>query len=114
MIITIPEAPRPFTVELNGRKYTFAAGEQNVPDDIGVLVRQALAKNAEPKTEPPFEVKDTVHTADLAPYAKTADLAPYAKTAEVMTKASGIEGYDAEKTQTLTNDSGALKWVDSE
>lgn len=98
--ITIPGSPRPFTVMLNGRKYIFAPGEQTVDDDIAVLIKQALAKTSAPEVKPPFEVKDAVHAADLAPYAKSAD---------VMTKASSITGYDATKAQMLVNDSGVLK-----
>lgn len=105
MTVKIPGQPRPFTVQVNGRKYILAPGEQIVPDEVGEVVLRALKKDTEPAAKEPFE-GDNVNRGELKDYAKPGD---------VMPKAESIEGYDAEKAQTLTHDdSGALSWVDNE
>lgn len=118
--IKIPSTPNPYIVELNGRRYVYPAGSiQSVPSDVAAMIQAARTltppKAAEPWTPDEVEgghVTPAQLTAILADYQLKSGMSEYAKAADVMPKAASIEGYDAAKEQTLTNDTGTVKWAD--
>lgn len=102
--VTIPDVGSWYEVSVNGKTYGYPGGTvQEVPDEVAAVI--ATAGRYPGKTggaELPFRDAGKAGAEELTAYAKTADTMP---------KAAAISGYDAAKVQTLTNDSGTVKWV---